>query len=125
MQGLHLTADLYNCRCAPAWLLDAPRLGEWCAAAAQAAGLEPVGQLVHACDADGQGPGGVTALVLLAESHLSIHTCPAQKTATLDVFVSNAGGGDPAKARRLMLALVERFAPEWTEQRALDRGDGA
>ena len=27
-----------------------------------------------------------------------------------------------AKARGLMYALVNRFQPEWTEQRSLDRG---
>jgi S-adenosylmethionine decarboxylase len=29
-----------------------------------------------------------------------------------------------AKARGLMFALVQRFQPEWTEQRSLDRGEG-
>src|SRR5690242_8054457 len=35
MQGLHLTADLYRCRCDAAWLTDADQLGEWCVAAVQ------------------------------------------------------------------------------------------
>ena len=125
MQGLHLTADLYHCRCAPAWLLDAAQLGDWCGAAVQAVGLQAVGQLFHTFAATAQGPGGITATVLLAESHVCIHTWPGQKAVTLDVYVCNCGGDHSARARLLMQALVDRFAPEWTEQRSLDRGDAA
>ena len=66
---------------------------------------------------------GVTAAILLAESHLCVHTWPEQKAVTLDVYVCNFGGDHSAKARGLMFALVNRFQPEWTEQRSLDRGD--
>ncbi|MFC6281722.1 MULTISPECIES: adenosylmethionine decarboxylase [Polaromonas] len=123
MQGLHLTADLHNCRCDPAWLLDADRLGDWCIKAVQAAGLQPVNQLFHTFPATEHGPGGITATILLAESHMCIHTWPEQKAVTLDVYVCNFGGDHSARARSLMQSLVERFAPEWTEQRSLDRGD--
>jgi S-adenosylmethionine decarboxylase len=72
-----------------------------------------------------RGPGGVTATVLLAESHLCVHTWPEERAVTLDVYVCNFGADHSAKARALMDALVDRFAPEWTEQRSLDRGDAA
>jgi S-adenosylmethionine decarboxylase len=42
---------------------------------------------------------------------------------TADVFVSQGDGDHAAQARALMLAVVERFQPEWTEQRSLDRGE--
>jgi S-adenosylmethionine decarboxylase len=123
MQGLHLTADLHNCRCDLSWLTDAAMLGEWCVKAVHAVGLQPVNQLFHTFPATDKGPGGVTATVLLAESHLCVHTWPEQKAVTLDVYVCNFGGDHSAKARGLMFALVNRFQPEWTEQRSLDRGD--
>jgi S-adenosylmethionine decarboxylase len=118
MQGLHLTADLYKCRCDDAWLTDATQLGDWCLQAVQAVGFHPVNKLFHA------SPGGVTATVLLAESHVCVHTSVDQRTATVDVYVRNSGEDHSAKARGLMAALIERFQPEWTEQRSLDRGDG-
>ena len=124
MQGLHLTADLYQCRCDAAWLTDANRLGDWCLQAVQAVGLQPVNQLFHSFPAGSQGSGGVTATVLLAESHVSLHTWPVQRAVTLDVYVCNFAADHSAKARGLMTALVDRFQPEWTEQRSLDRGDG-
>lgn len=123
MQGLHLTADLYQCRCEGAWLTDATRLGGWCEQAVLAAGLQPVARLAHAFPATPRGPGGVTATVLLAESHLCIHTWPEQRAVTLDVYVCNFGGDHSAKAVQLMDALVAHFAPEWTERRSLDRGE--
>ncbi|MBI2769183.1 MAG: adenosylmethionine decarboxylase [Burkholderiales bacterium] len=124
MQGLHLTADLYQCHCDGAWLTDAQKLGDWCTKAVLQAGLQPVNQLFHTFPATPAGPGGVTATVLLAESHVCLHTWPEQKAVTVDVYVCNFGGDHSAKARSLMDALVGRFAPEWTEQRSLDRGDG-
>ena len=124
MKGLHLTADLYHCRCDTAWLLDADKLGTWCAEAASAAGLQPVNRLFHTFPPTERGPGGVTATVLLAESHLCLHTWPEQRAVTADVYVCNFGADHSAKARALMDAVVDRFQPEWTEQRSLDRGDG-
>lgn len=124
MQGLHLTADLYQCRCDAAWLTDAPMLRDWCLQAAQAAGLQPVDQLFHAFPDTQGGLRGVTAAVLLAESHVCLHTWPEKKAVTLDVYVCNFGGDHSANARGLMSTLIDRFQPEWTEQRSLDRGDG-
>jgi S-adenosylmethionine decarboxylase len=124
MQGLHLTADLYKCQCEPAWLTDAAQLGDWCVDAVHAVGLQPVNQLFHTFPGVGDGPGGVATTVLLAQSHVCLHTWPAQRAVTVDVYVCNCGDDHSAKARGLMAALVNRFQPEWTEQRSLDRGDG-
>ena len=123
MKGLHLTADLYRCRCEAAWLTDAAKLEAWCLEAVGAVGLEPVGQLFHAEAGAGEGRRGVTATVLLAGSHVCLHTWPDDRAVTCDVYVCNHGGDHSAKARGLMYALVHRFQPEWTEQRSLDRGE--
>jgi S-adenosylmethionine decarboxylase len=122
MQGLHLTADLYQCHCESVWLTDAQQLGGWCVKAVEAVGLEAVNSLFHTFKATEHGPGGVTATVLLAESHVCLHTWPEQRAVTVDVYVCNFSGDHSAKARGLMDALIQRFQPEWTEQRSLDRG---
>lgn len=123
MQGLHLTADLHHCRCDSALLVDASALLALCINAVQAAGLQAVNQLVHAFPAvDGQ-PGGVTATVLLAESHLCLHTWPELRAVTLDVYVCNFGGDHTAKAHRLMDALLAAFEPGHAERHVLHRGE--
>ncbi|MFT4268102.1 MAG: adenosylmethionine decarboxylase [Xenophilus sp.] len=122
MQGLHLTADLHDCQCAGAWLTDAGLLGERCRQAVQAAGLQAVNALFHRFPATPLGPGGVTATVLLAESHLCVHTWPEQCAVTLDVYVCNFGGDRSAQAHALMDALVALFEPGRVERHALRRG---
>jgi S-adenosylmethionine decarboxylase len=122
MQGLHLTSDLLDCRCDPRWLVDADTLGAACVARAEAAGLQVVGRLFHAFPATPQGAGGVTATVLLAESHLCVHTWPEQRGATLDVYVCNFGADHSAKAKGLMAALEALFLPGRAERHSLRRG---
>lgn len=122
MQGLHLTADLHGCRCAPEWLLDAAALGRACTDAVRAAGLQPVGQLFHGFPATAQGPGGVTATVLLAESHLCVHTWPEHRAVTLDVYVCNFGADHSGRARQLMDTLLALFDPARVQRHALQRG---
>ena len=123
MQGLHLTADLLDCRCDARWLVDAETLGAACVAHAESAGLQVVGQLFHAFPATPQGPGGVTATVLLAESHLCVHTWPEQRGVTIDVYVCNFGADHSAKAKALMTALEALFVPGHAQRHALQRGE--
>ena len=122
MHGLHLTADLHDCRCEMAWLVDAQALGAACLKAVEGAGLQAVGTLFHAFPATPQGPGGVTATVLLAESHLCVHTWPEQRGVTLDVYVCNFGADHSGKARAVMTALEALFEPVCAQRHALQRG---
>jgi S-adenosylmethionine decarboxylase len=122
MQGLHLTADLSHCQCDSAWLIDARRLLDRCVQEVAQAGLQAVSQLAHSFPATAQGPGGVTATVLLAESHLCVHTWPEQRGVTVDVYVCNFGGDHSGKAQQLMDALVALFAPQQALRQALQRG---
>ena len=122
MQGLHLTADLTHCRCDAAWLTDSPRLLDYCLQAVQAAGLQAVGQLAHSFPATTQGPGGVTITVLLAESHLCVHTWPEQMGVTLDVYVCNFGGDHSGKAHALLAVLTGLFDAECCGRQVLRRG---
>ncbi|MBK9347633.1 MAG: adenosylmethionine decarboxylase [Burkholderiales bacterium] len=122
MQGLHLTADLGDCRCDPAWLTDAARLMARCTQVVQTAGLQAVNQLAHTFPPTPHGPGGVTATVLLAESHLCVHTWPEQAGVTVDVYVCNFSADHSVKAHALMDALVALFAPQQAQRQAWHRG---
>ena len=123
MQGLHLTADLHGCACAPAWLTDAALLGQRCVLAVNASQLQAVAQLFHTFPATPHGPGGVTATVLLAESHLCVHTWPEQRAVTLDVYVCNFGGDHTTKAHALMDTLCTLFEPKQVTRHSLRRGE--
>ncbi|MGB4059769.1 MAG: S-adenosylmethionine decarboxylase [Burkholderiaceae bacterium] len=122
MQGLHLTADLYDCQCAPHWLTDASALLPACERAAAAAGLTPVARLGHTFAATDLGAGGVTATVLLAESHVCVHTWPETGSVTLDVYVCNFSAPHGPHAEELMTRLIALFRPMRVHENALQRG---
>jgi S-adenosylmethionine decarboxylase proenzyme len=126
MRGLHLTADLRGCAATrPVMTLPAV-LRTTCLGAVAAAGLTPVGELFHRFVASAHGtpaaPTGITGVVLLAESHLAVHTWPELEAATLDVYVCNLGGDNSARAEALLAALIDAFRPASLERHALERG---
>jgi S-adenosylmethionine decarboxylase len=120
MQGLHLTADLFGCRDPANLMRDAAALSALCEAFAVHAGLTVVGRQFHAFAP--QGDAGITGVLLLAESHLAVHTWPELRAVTLDVFVCNFGADNSHKARQLVDALVQRFDPERIQRQRLLRG---
>jgi len=125
MQGLHLTADLHGCLPhgrAHAAMTDRAALRELCLAAVRRSGLAPVGELFHRFEPAGAEPTGVTGVVLLAESHLAVHTWPELGAVTLDVFVCNFVTDNSHKAQRLVDALVPLFDAVRVERRQLVRG---
>ncbi len=122
MNGLHLIADLHDCRCTPSLLLDAPELEIYCVSACQRHGLTVVGRLFHAFrDTNGQA-AGVTGTVVLAESHLAIHTWPEIGAVTLDVYVCNFSGDNSARAQALFAEVLARFEPARIERHTVRRG---
>jgi len=122
MNGLHLIADLHDCRCPASLLLDAPALEAFSVDACQRHGLTVVGRLFHAFrDATGQ-PAGVTGTVVLAESHLAVHTWPEIASVTLDVYVCNFSGDNSAQAYALFAEIIANFAPARLEKKEVARG---
>jgi len=111
MQGLHLTADCYDCRCPPGLLLDPIRLREFVMEHTLRSGLTVVGEKFHPFQAADGSAAGVTCALLLAESHLAIHTWPERQAVTLDVYVCNFTEDNSAKASGLLDALVAGLAP--------------
>ncbi|HLS52235.1 MAG TPA: polyamine aminopropyltransferase [Burkholderiaceae bacterium] len=123
MQGLHLTADLYNCGCDQSLMTQADKLADLCRHHTIESGLTVVDEKWHTFpDYQGQ-PGGVTGALLLAESHLAIHTWPERQAITLDVYVCNFEGDNSAKAEQLLAAIEAEFAPGQVQHNRLWRGD--
>lgn len=122
MQGLHLTADLHHCQCDAVWLTDSDQLLAVCVEHVRAVGLQAVAHLAHGFPPGSHGPGGVTATVLLAESHLCVHTWPEVRGVTLDVYVCNYSADHSSKASALLAALSALFQPTTVQQNSLQRG---
>ena len=118
MQGLHLTADLRQCAPGTAALTDPDALRRICLHAVADSGLHAVGELFHRFPA----PGGVTGVVLLAESHLAVHTWPELGAVTLDVYVCNLHADHSLQAAAVMARLEAAFPAAQVQRQRLVRG---
>jgi S-adenosylmethionine decarboxylase proenzyme len=65
-------------------------------------------------------PVGVSAILILAETHMSIHTWPEHSYAAVDIFICGEGK-DPHKAWEI---LIDRLKPESYEMNELVRTIG-
>jgi spermidine synthase len=98
--GSHVLADISGST--SPLLNDGQGLEELLAHAAQSAGATVLSRHHHAF-----APHGVTAVVVLAESHVSIHTWPEWGGATLDAYTCG-----PADSERLVDIIIEGLAPD-------------
>ena len=122
MKGLHIIADLYNCQKGEL-LVSSARLRELCVTACKSAGLTVLGDhFIQFDGADGTQQGGSTGAVVLAESHLAIHTWPERDGATLDVYVCNFTCDNTGKAESVYNALVKALKPGDVMVERIQRG---
>lgn len=85
--GTHLIADFYDCTVSD----DTAELEKIFRAAAKEAGATALEFTAHKFD-----PIGITAFLILSESHISVHSYPEYKYAAVDVFT--CGTANPRKA---------------------------
>ncbi len=104
--GNHGLLDLYGCD--EAILKDEGRLKTALAAAAQAAEATILTEHFHTFG----GAGGVTGVLLLAESHISIHTWPEHHFAAIDAFI--CGGMKLEKVKEILCSELAAERVDWT-----------
>lgn len=108
--GTHILADLYGCPTQKLTHVDTVR--ELMMRIVEGAGFSAVGEKFHQFE-----PVGVTGIVLLSESHFSIHTWPERGLATADIF-SCSGKESAYKALEL---LREYFQPKRVKRKVVSR----
>lgn len=106
MLGTHLIADLYDCQTSAPCLTQADALESLCLASIDHAGLTRLSSHFHQFH-----PEGATGMVILAESHLAIHTWPELRRVTLDVFVCNHTRDNTQRAYQVYQSLESAFEP--------------
>ena len=87
--GKHLIVDLYECDCNKKLLEDKRFLEELLEKAAEKSGSKVLNKFFYSHD------NKVRGYVIIAESHLSIYTLPAEKCVFLEVFT--CGSSNPWK----------------------------
>lgn len=109
--GSHCILELFGCPSAV--LDDKEAVVDAIRVAAKEARSTLLGEVAHRFE-----PQGVTALVLLAESHISVHTWPELGYAACDVFTC----GEHARPEQACQHLAEALQSDRYELRRLPRG---
>ncbi|MEO6566353.1 MAG: adenosylmethionine decarboxylase [Casimicrobiaceae bacterium] len=117
MDGIHLLGEWYGCPADAPVFKRADALRRLCVDAALAAGFTVVGDRFHQFE-----PQGVTGTVLLAESHIAIHTWPEAGFVTVDVYVCNLLADNTAKAEHVFHALEMALKPTVVRFQSIRRG---
>ena len=115
--GLHVMGDLYDVNCDNEFMVNADLLREHCLKLVRDAGLSSVGEFFHQFGGD----GGVTGMVVLAESHMSLHTWPEKNYVTVDVYVCSYSQDNRPRARQLYQSLLDTFKPGYEKSHAVER----
>lgn len=100
---------------------DAAAVRRLCLSACETAGLNVVGQVFHGFGTPA-APAGATGAVVLAESHLAVHTWPELNAVTFDLYVCNYSQDNRAAAEAAYCSLAAAFLPGRIVRRDLTRG---
>ncbi len=107
--GVHILLDLLGCPGEK--LKDVETVKEICFKTAEDAGLSTLKSTFHQFK-----PHGATGTVLLAESHMHVHTWPEHKSVAADVFCCFLNEGNIPKAKekaeKACESLIRNFQPE-------------
>lgn len=107
MEGIHILASFYRCK-NKSLLLNKPKLKDKLIKLVKQSGLGIVGNCFYKFKGR-----GVTGIVLISESHVSIHTWPEKNNSlTLDIYTCNVTQNNENKAKYLFESLKELFIPQ-------------
>jgi S-adenosylmethionine decarboxylase len=109
--GLHLIADFYDCD--PNIINDKVRLHKALESAATVSGATIIKTFLHKFS-----PQGVSGVIVIAESHISIHTWPEHNFAAVDIFTC----GDKVEPRKAIHYLEAELHCQNLVVRNIDRG---
>ena len=109
--GKHLLLELNDCD--PKLLNDISFIREIMLVAANESGATVLGESFHQFS-----PQGVSGVILIAESHLSVHTWPEHGYAGADIFTC----GTRVKPEKAAAVIIERLKPRTHSIILMDRG---
>ncbi|MGH6897485.1 MAG: S-adenosylmethionine decarboxylase [Geminicoccaceae bacterium] len=116
--GWHLTLDGY--RGAPGRLSDLEVVRAWLDELPDALGMSKLIEpcLIEVGARNDKDPGGITGFVLIAQSHLSVHTFPRRGFVSADVFTCQ----DRLDHERIRQSLIATFELGDVESHLIARG---
>lgn len=110
--GRHLLVEFYNCN--PDVINNLQLVEQYMNEAALAAGSTIVKSVFHRFQ-----PFGVSGVVVIAESHLAIHTWPEYNYASVDLYTC----GECTEPMKAYLYLKDKFESTTADIKEFQRGD--
>jgi S-adenosylmethionine decarboxylase len=107
--GIHLIAEFWNGKI----IEDPKEIKKILIGSVKEAKSTPLEVAIHKFS-----PQGLTGVVLLAESHIAIHSWPEFNYMAIDIFTC----GDQAKPRKALQYLKKIFKPKKVEIQEIKRG---
>lgn len=115
MDGLHIIANLKNCQFD---FLKEQTLLDLAINSCNESGLTVVGHTSYTFS-----PQGFTFSVLLAESHLCLHTWPEHKAIALDIYTCNHSENNNIKTKFVYDKLLEILKPTIIDCKFINRSN--
>jgi spermidine synthase len=115
MTGLQLLLDLYDCNAVT--LNDVETVESIFRQAIALAGFQVVNRTMH------QFPHqGITLVLILAQSHATLHTWPESNFATVDVYACGSSEIVQPALEKIQEHLIQQFAPRKFSAQFVNRG---
>lgn len=111
-KSLHILADLYHCEGSETYFTTKATVRAKALVMIRRAGFGIVASRFHKFTETSAGGGGITGIIIVSESHVSLHTWPERKFVNLDVFFCNYTRDNTRKARAVLGEFKKIYRPK-------------
>lgn len=120
-KSLHILGDLYDCAGIPDYFTQVGKVRARTLAMIRRAGFKIVTSRFYKFPATRKNEGGITGVIIVSESHLTIHTWPERRFVNLDVFFCNYSRDNTRKVRTVFKEFSNIYRPKRIKQREIRR----
>lgn len=120
-KSLHILADLYQCEGSAQYFTSEFEVRARTLAMIKSSGFKIVASRFHKFGGASAGGGGVTGVVIVSESHITIHTWPERRFVNLDIFFCNYTRDNTRKARLVFKEFARLYQPKRTRRKEVWR----
>ena len=120
-KSLHILADFYGCAGDPMFFTHKRKVRAKTLQMIRRSGLKIIASRFHKFDPHAAGEGGVTGVVIVSESHLTVHTWPEKRFVNLDVFFCNYSRDNTKNVRAIFAEYRKIYRPERMRRREVWR----
>ncbi len=106
-KSLHILADLYDCQGEQKYFTNKTVVRDRILRAVKRAGFQIVASRFHKF-----GDGGITGVLIVSESHITIHTWPEKTFVNVDVFFCNYSADNSKKTRAVFNSFKQLYKPK-------------